>query len=150
MAVEVVTVIVRVRTQGLVLALGVTACVTATARPAPLPRPAAAPAGFVRYPAVEAAHVKNIHAYRGKPVCQACHVLDSERLLDGPACGGCHQTPHSRGHDVGTPIADKISLPLVEGKVACHTCHDPHDTKRERFGLWKELNALCRDCHRRH
>ena len=51
---------------------------------------------------------------------------------------------------LGTSIDRKIALPLVGGKVVCHTCHDPHDTRRERYGLWKELNALCRDCHKRH
>ena len=144
------------RTRGLLLlGLGVTACVTATSRPAPVLRPApppAPPAGFVRYPEVEAAHVTNPHLYRGKPLCQACHVMDSERLLEGHGCEGCHKTPHSKGHDVGTPLVRKapVALPLVDGKVACHTCHDPHDIKRERFGLRKELNALCRDCHRGH
>lgn len=145
----------RTRANGLLLALGLTACVTVASRTAPAPVAPAPPVpvpGFVRYPEMEAAHVKNIHDYRGKPVCQVCHVMDSERLLEGAGCERCHRVPHSKGHEVGTPLVrkDPVGLPLVKGLVACHTCHDPHDVKRERYGLRKNLNALCRDCHRNY
>ena len=107
--------------------------------------------GWVSYPQVEVAALKNIHAYRGKPVCQACHVPNSPVVLKGPgaACERCHQAEHTRGHEVGTVLQRKfpVKLPLVDGKVVCHTCHDPHDIKRERYGLRKKLQLLCLDCH---
>lgn len=150
------------RAKGLLLLLalgwGTVACVPPAVRPVPDPPVAPAPVGpvtgVVRYPELEAAQVKNIHLYRGKPLCQACHVPDSERLRAGPvgSCVHCHQVPHSPGHEAGTLLVRKhqVALPLVAGRVVCHTCHDPHDVKRERFGLRKNLNALCLDCHPGH
>jgi predicted CXXCH cytochrome family protein len=123
------------------IALGVTACASAAARPL-----------FVRYPEVEAAHVKNIHLYQGRPLCQACHEDGLPRLLAGPVgtCLRCHQVSHTPGHETGRLLerTEKVGLPLPDGRVVCHTCHDPHDLAREPSGLRLPSKALCLECHR--
>ncbi len=135
-----------VRFRGAWLAVVVVACATA-------PKPPAGRA-FVRYPELEAAHVKNAHAFRGQPVCQACHRGESEALLDGPVrtCTRCHQARHTPGHESGTPMDPLRSggLPLADGRVACHTCHDSHDVKKHRFGLRLPLRQVCLSCHPGH
>lgn len=110
--------------------------------------------GFVRYPADELRQVKNPHSFRGKPACQLCHVDGSKALLHGPVdtCLHCHQARHTPGHEVGTLLAgrDVGGLPLPEGRIVCHTCHDPHDVKREPNGLRQRVNDLCLSCHKGH
>ena len=109
---------------------------------------------FVRYPDAEAAAVKNPHEYKGKPLCQACHQGENAQLRDTPVktCGRCHSVGHDMSHPLDTVLArrEKIDLPLPDGRIVCHTCHDPHDLKRERYGLRMPLNALCLSCHKGH
>lgn len=107
--------------------------------------------GWVAFPEAEAAHVQNVHAYKGAPVCQACHVQNSAALLDGPVrtCERCHQVRHSKGHESGTPMDPKKAggLPLPEGRVVCHTCHAEHDVRKYRHGFRAPVNEVCRACH---
>jgi predicted CXXCH cytochrome family protein len=63
----------------------------------------------------------------------------------------CHAFGHAN-HPVDvvqkTPARD---LPLLAGgKVACHTCHDPHDLTRNRAGLRFAFTDLCLRCHPGH
>jgi len=120
---------------------------------APRPRaPVEPPAGkrlFEPLPGAEVAGVKDPHDHRGKPLCQRCHHPDG-RLTAQPnaLCAECHRFAHGN-HPVEvvqkTPAGD---LPLLAGgRVACHTCHDPHQKKSV---LRKPFNELCRTCHRPH
>lgn len=120
--------------------------------------PNRAPAGraWVHYDDIALAHVKDPHRHRGPSgqpelVCQACHVAQTPALLQGPVatCQRCHPTRHTPGHEAGTPLpASRVgSLPLVEGRLVCHSCHEPHDVQRQRYGLRLPLTPLCRSCH---
>ena len=110
--------------------------------------------GFVRYEPEELARIPNVHGYRGAPACQACHVDGKAELLGGPidTCRRCHPARHTPGHEAGSPAGKyaKVDLPFPGGVVVCHTCHDPHDVKRERHGLRLPVNELCRRCHSDH
>jgi predicted CXXCH cytochrome family protein len=119
------------------------------------PRPRTAPPSaperrlFEPRPAAEVAAVKDPHDVGGEPLCQRCHHLDG-RLTAAPGalCLECHPAKHG-SHPVDVvqkaPVKD---LPLLAGgRVACHTCHDPHQGKRV---LRKPFNELCRTCHRGH
>jgi len=108
-------------------------------------------AEFHPYPAAEVAGVKNPHQFRGKPLCQACHVPGNGLVAEPVAlCQGCHTWPHG-GHPVAVPMEKAPEgLPLAAGKVACHTCHDPHDLKRNPAGLRFTGKDLCLRCHVRH
>ncbi len=114
---------------------------TGTAAPAAAPGPL-----FTPYPAAEVAALKSPHQYRGKPLCQRCHFPDGRLTADANGlCRECHRLGHGN-HPVDvvqrTPEPD---LPLLSGgKVACHTCHDPHAAKS---ALRKPFNDLCLTCH---
>jgi predicted CXXCH cytochrome family protein len=115
------------------------------------PRPPRYQRAWVALPAEELARVKNVHAHAGAPVCQRCHQEKSALLLEDPAahCGACHAF-HSGNHPVGMPprqMDPKADLPLAQGQVACFTCHDPHDVKRNGKGLRLAFDDLCFACH---
>ncbi len=118
-------------------------------RPRTAPEAPAARALFTPYPAAEVAGVKDPHDYRGKPLCQRCHALDGKLAADPNAlCAECHSFRHGN-HPVA--VIQKKPAPglplLADGRVACHTCHDPH---QKRSVLRKPFNELCRTCHGRH
>lgn len=130
----------------LLLLLLAMACARAPRTPAPPPHP-----DFVRYPDAEAAAVKDVHAYRGKPVCQRCHARDGGLPPADPValCAGCHALTHGNHPVRVAQPTPPQGLPLWNGQVACHTCHDPHDVKRNRSGLRLAFNDLCVRCHTR-
>jgi predicted CXXCH cytochrome family protein len=123
---------------------------TAAERPAAAAAPAApAKPLFEPYPAAEVAALRSPHDYKGKPLCQRCHAPDGKLTAEPSAlCAGCHALDHGN-HPVNVvqrPPPDDLPL-LAEGKVACHTCHDPHQRKS---ALRKPFDALCTSCHKRH
>jgi predicted CXXCH cytochrome family protein len=111
-------------------------------------RDAGAPpkAAFEVYPAARIAGVKDPHDWNGKPLCQRCHAPDLTLANEPNAlCYECHGFTHGN-HPVDvvqeTPAP---GLPLLPGgKVACHTCHDPHQKKSV---LRAEFDDLCKRCH---
>lgn len=136
------------RALGLAAALLAGAC--ARGAPARVPDPSAPPrSAFELRPAAEVAAARNPHAHGGKPLCQRCHLPDLALVGEPNAlCRACHSVGHN-SHPVDvvqrTP-AD--ALPLLEGgKLACHSCHDPH---RAKPAIRKPFNELCVSCHRRH
>lgn len=112
---------------------------------------AAAPpkTAFEVYPVAQIAGVKDPHEYRGKALCQRCHLADLQ-LTNAPnaLCAECHRFGHGNHPvDVVQKAAAK-GLPLLAGgRVACHTCHDPH---RKKSALRKPFNELCTSCHEAH
>ncbi len=112
---------------------------------------AAAPprAAFHVYPVEQIARVKDPHDYQGQALCQRCHYADLKLTNEPNAlCRECHRFSHGN-HPVD--VVQKPPLPkdlplLAGGKLACHTCHDPH---RKGRVLRQDFNTLCRSCHRR-
>lgn len=108
---------------------------------------------FTPYPESQVAGVRNPHDYLGKPLCQRCHQPGDGGLTSGAIslCVSCHAFGHGN-HPVD--VIQKLparEIPLLEGgKVACHSCHDPHDLKRNRAGLRFPFTELCLRCHVRH
>lgn len=107
---------------------------------------------WVRYPPVEVADVKDVHTYKGQPLCQACHLGEDRRLRDAPnaLCRSCHPF-HAGSHPVDVVQSTPVDLPMGEGNLLlCHTCHDPHDVRANRDGLRLPFNDLCITCHSGH
>jgi predicted CXXCH cytochrome family protein len=126
----------------------------AASKPAPpgrVPDAAAPPrSAFEPIPAAEAAAVKNPHAYKGKALCQRCHAPDLALTAQANAlCPECHKLMPvvHKNHPVDVVQKEPSGkLPLLAGgKLACHTCHDPHQAKPR---LRKKFNELCVDCHK--
>ena len=114
------------------------------------------PEVWVTYSDLELRAVKNVHSYRGKPVCQACHLGRTAKLKEAESvlCQRCHHF-HRGNHPVDvvqkSPLPARIDLPLADGaKVACHTCHEHHDVKKAANGLRKPFTPLCTTCHSGH
>ena len=108
------------------------------------------PASFEVYPVEQIVGVKDPHDFRGKALCQRCHNPDL-KLTNAPnaLCQECHRLGHGN-HPVDVvqkpPMPKDLPL-LAGGKLACHTCHDPHGKGKM---LRKEFNTLCQSCHKRH
>ncbi len=116
-----------------------------------VPDSAAPPkSAFQVYPLEQIADVKDPHDYNGKALCQRCHFPDL-RLTGDPneICSACHKFRPHASHPVNVVQKTAISgLPMLAGgKVACHTCHDPH---RKKSTLRKPFNELCTSCHKGH
>ena len=114
---------------------------TATRMPEPPGKPL-----FEPYPAAEVAALKSPHDYRGKPLCQRCHLPDGKLTADANGlCRECHRFGHGNHPvDVVQRTAAKDLPLLAGGRVACHTCHDPHAKKS---ALRKPFDDLCIACH---
>jgi predicted CXXCH cytochrome family protein len=140
----------RLSLGAVLLAAAAAACTHVAPDDGRVPDAAAPPrAAFEAYPPEQIAGVKDPHDHRGKALCQRCHFPDL-KLTDAPnaLCRACHSFPHA-SHPVDVvqrnPAKD---LPLLAGgKVACHTCHDPH---QKRSVLRKRFNELCLSCHGSH
>ncbi len=109
--------------------------------------------GWVSYPTAEVVNVRNVHDYKGKPLCQACHLERDARIKADPVvlCQRCHTFGHGN-HPVRVAAKKAVSdLPLwAKDQVVCHTCHDPHDVRRRKGGLRLAFNELCDRCHPGH
>ena len=96
--------------------------------------------------------ISNVHA-----TCSSCHAFSEKTGLTGlknnaapdALCTECHSDRAKAGeHRVGMPVKESLStLPLVEGKVACITCHEPHGLSGFPSLLRAEPRALCTRCH---
>lgn len=126
------------------------ACAGAPKEPGRVSDAAAPPrSAFEVYPAAEVASLKSPHLYKGRPLCQGCHGPDLKLVSEpGALCTGCHRLGHGNHPVDVVQKASSGSLPLLAGgKVACHTCHDPHQAKSP---LREPFDALCVSCHRGH
>lgn len=87
-----------------------------------------------------------------KKDCATCH----RDITRGPAlhkplsslCLDCHpDRDASSEHRVDiVPSMPVLRLPLVEGKITCITCHDPHANPYGKL-LRAPAKALCSRCH---
>jgi DmsE family decaheme c-type cytochrome len=73
-----------------------------------------------------------------EPVAEQAQLKASSEL---ELCGSCHRTQAVKVRRVS-------HMPLVEGKMACSSCHNPHgatNVKNLRVGNW--INESCISCH---
>jgi predicted CXXCH cytochrome family protein len=130
------------------LAVATLACARAPVQAPPPP----IRAEFVPLPEAEVAGVKNPHLYQGKPLCERCHVPGAG-LRSAPValCLECHRFGHANHPVDVVQKGGARDLPLLAGnRLACHTCHDPHDLRKHRAGLRDEFTPLCLRCHTSH
>jgi len=74
--------------------------------------------------------------------CVACHGIHQSRsaVLQPTTCFTCHRDVRSD--------ANKISHhPIIEGKVDCSDCHNPHGTLYKSMIVAESTNQLCYTCH---
>ena len=90
-----------------------------------------------------------------KKDCAVCHLPEDGRpagILKKPLsdlCLECHadrQAPNEHKVDI-IPSMAVTDLPLMEGKMTCVTCHDPHSATYPQM-LRTAPKNLCFRCHK--
>ena len=74
--------------------------------------------------------------------CTNCHSIHVQRsTVEQPAvCFECHRATKAQA-------MKQSRHPLLEGKVQCSDCHNPHGTVSESMLLAETPNLLCFTCH---
>ena len=114
-----------------------------------------------------------VDAKTGNETCLSCHTRGPHALWDGSAhdsrnmsCASCHSvhSPKSVENQLKADTQENLCatchrqqaakmrrashMPVVEGKMECSTCHNPHgatNVKLLRVGNW--VNESCVSCH---
>jgi DmsE family decaheme c-type cytochrome len=89
----------------------------------------------------------SIHETQGL-ACSDCHnpmgqqsVWGLEARVDASStCFGCH--PQQR-----TDFGKRSHMPLLEGKISCVDCHEPHGSVTDPLIRADSVNQLCYQCH---
>ncbi len=88
--------------------------------------------------------------------CDLCHLSPSPTQQQADLAGSlpglcidCHAERAGNGEHIinVAPTGVIGNLPLVNGKLGCTTCHDPHGTTPMQ--LRSSANDLCMSCHPR-
>jgi DmsE family decaheme c-type cytochrome len=105
--------------------------------------------------------------------CLSCHTRSTHALWEGSAhdarnlsCGSCHSVHAAKSEKSQLAAASELELcgtchrvqaqkmrrvshmPVIEGKMACSSCHNPHGStivRVLRVGNW--INETCVSCH---
>lgn len=80
------------------------------------------------------AHKKNDVA------CSSCHSIHGKKVSQVETCTTCHKSVKK---DINRPSHH----PIVEGKVKCSDCHNPHGTLSKGMIVAESVNQLCFKCH---
>jgi DmsE family decaheme c-type cytochrome len=67
-------------------------------------------------------------------------LVNTERQLEYETCIGCHK-------QVRVQINKPSHHPIVEGKVTCSSCHNPHGAQSHGMIKQETLNIQCWSCH---
>jgi DmsE family decaheme c-type cytochrome len=80
----------------------------------------------------------NIHGKPGNP--SVSPFVTTQRRLQYETCNTCHK-------NIRAQINKTSHHPIVEGKVACSDCHNPHGALSHAMVKNESVNQLCIDCH---
>jgi len=74
--------------------------------------------------------------------CTNCHSIHQPRnvVRQPETCSGCHRSTR-------TQINKQSHHPIIEGKVKCSDCHNPHGSLSEGMLVAENVNQLCYQCH---
>lgn len=95
----------------------------------------------------QASYLSSMHARRNV-ACTSCHSVHASKSdkallktkLDSDTCYTCHQRQRA--------LSMRTSHhPVREGKVACSSCHNPHEGVRPAMIKADSTNELCYTCH---
>ncbi len=78
------------------------------------------------------------HGRHGDP--SITPYLTTQRKLQYETCGQCHKS-------VRAQLNKSSHHPILEGKVACADCHNPHGALSPAMVKNESVNQLCSSCH---
>ena len=87
----------------------------------------------------------SMHASRDVS-CTTCHQVHTpydavrDKVAQSETCFTCHKEQR-------TQINRQSRHPILEGKVACSDCHNPHGTAGEKQLVRDNVNDTCYSCH---
>lgn len=80
----------------------------------------------------------SIHGKRGEP--STAPYLTTQRKLQYEVCGDCHKT-------IRAQLNKNSHHPILEGKVGCTDCHNPHGALSHAMIKNESVTQLCTSCH---
>lgn len=80
----------------------------------------------------------SIHGKRGDPTITP--YLTTQRKLQYEICGSCHKS-------IRAQLNKNSHHPILEGKIACSDCHNPHGALSHAMVNNESVNQLCTSCH---
>jgi len=105
----------------------------------------------------EIPEVVNPHNFVVKKYCSSCHTEKPPELsFDAvTTCTKCHPenignhpvARHPLGKKAGIDVPGLLPL-TADGRLVCHTCHDPHNRSMHRKMLRVDYFKLCASCHK--
>lgn len=72
--------------------------------------------------------------------CHSVHKSPKPVAKDPEACFGCHK-------DIKAQANNFSHHPIIEGKVKCADCHNPHGSMTKAMIKDESVNQLCYKCH---
>lgn len=95
----------------------------------------------------QASFLSSMHARRNV-ACTSCHSIHEPKSqkaqlktrTDAETCFTCHKTERAKSMRTS-------HHPVREGKMACSSCHNPHDGIRPKMIKADSVNELCYTCH---
>lgn len=95
----------------------------------------------------QASYVSSMHARRNV-ACTTCHSVHSYQSQkaqlkaknETETCFSCHKSERAK-------TLRASHHPVREGKMACSSCHNPHEGTREKMLKADSTNELCYTCH---
>ena len=78
--------------------------------------------------------------------CSSCHQVHvqhdkaRDKLTQSETCFACHKEQRAQ-------IRKPSRHPIMEGKVACSDCHNPHGTAGDKMLVRDNVNDTCYSCH---
>mgnify|MGYP000290360402 CR=1 FL=1 len=87
---------------------------------------------------VSCTNCHNIHGKGGKLAVSP--FTTTARVLEADTCGTCHK-------QVRNAVNKPSHHPIVEGKVTCSDCHNPHGALSPAMVKHETVNQQCFSCH---
>ncbi len=87
----------------------------------------------------------SMHATRDV-ACSSCHTVHAQvdpsrdKIEQANVCFTCHKTQRAE-------IRRQSRHPILEGKVLCSDCHNPHGSAGEKMMVRDSVNDTCYSCH---
>ncbi|RNC71435.1 MAG: DmsE family decaheme c-type cytochrome [Desulfuromonadales bacterium] len=75
--------------------------------------------------------------------CSSCHSIHKDGKVvtkDPETCFTCHK-------DIKRDVNKQSHHPIIEGKIKCSSCHNPHGTLSHGMIKDENINQLCYQCH---
>lgn len=74
--------------------------------------------------------------------CASCHSIhgDKNKQKNPETCFACHK-------DVASDAKKMSHHPIIEGKIGCYDCHNPHGSMSHGNLKADNINQLCYKCH---